>query len=352
MNAAYSSLGSLLEELRGLFPPALTGDSGWERLEALTERLPIYTTDARFGFEFDLCDASTTADFCAVVPPGSRTAAFYQDYPVETAPCLAGPGFGAFLTQQGDDPHSLLARTAATIILEYDLAHAAPGRHGPPGIFIVPRNPSERAARQVHDTIHDDPAGLVAALESAAGWEQGVVDMLQVERVWAAMAGAGIVAHAGVMPGRGQRAIRLIIQAVQNTNVAGMLERLQWNGDSSLAVSTLSDLAGLVKPQTGLSIDVTAQGVSPRLGLELFRPIEWYQTDRAGWKLLFDRLVEKEWCLQTRANGLAEWPGIEFFFGRDGVYKIRQTVNHIKLVIERGTVRVKGYAGMDVLRAS
>ena len=352
MNAAYSSLGSLLEELRSLFPPALTGDAGWERLEALTKRLPIYTTDARFGFEFDLCDARPTADFCAVVPPGSRTAAFYQDLPSETAPRLAGPGFGAFLTQQGNDPRSLLARTGATIILEYDLANTAPGRHEPPGIFIVPRNPSERPARQVNDTIHDDPADLVAALESAAGWGPGVVDMLETERVWAAMAGEGTVAHAGVMPGRGQGTIRLIMQGVRNANVAGMLERLQWNGDSSLAVSALSDLEGLVKPQAGLSIDVTAQGVSPRLGLELFRPIDWYQTDRAGWKLLFDRLVEKDWCLHTKADGLAEWPGVEFFFGRDGVYKVRQTVNHIKLVIERGTVTAKGYAGMDVVRTS
>ena len=345
-------MGSLLEDLRSLFPPALIGEPGWERLKALTTSLPVYTTDARFGFEFDLCDASPTADFCAVVPPGSRTAAFYQDHSAETAPGLAGPSFGAFLTQQGNDPYSLLARTGATIILEYDLARAAPGRHGPPGIFIVPRNTSEEAARRVHDTIHDDPTELVAALESAAGWGQGVVDMVHMERVWAAMEGGGTVAHAGVMPGRGQRAIRLIIQGVRNASVAGMLERLQWNGDSSLAVSALSDLEGLVKPQTGLSIDVTSEGVSPRLGLELFRPIEWYQTDRAGWSALFDRLVKNEWCLKARANGLAEWPGIEFFFGRDGMYKVRQTVNHFKLVIESGTFRVKGYAGMDVRRTS
>ena len=352
MSPAYSSLGCLLEELRSLFPPALIGDPGWERLEALTRHLPIYTTDARFGFEFDLCDANPTADFCAVVPPGSRTAAFYQDYSEETASGLAGPSFGPFLRQQGDDPHSLLTRTGASIILEYDLAHVPPGRHGSPGIFVVTRPSSQEAALHIHEAIHDDPAELVAALESAAGWGRGVVDMLQIERVWAAMAGAGIVAQAGVMPGRGQGTVRLIIQGVRSANVAGMLERLQWNGDSSLAVSALSDLAALVKPQTGLSIDVTAQGVSPRLGLELFRPVEWYQTDRAGWKLLFDRLVEKEWCLQTKANGLAEWPGIEFFFGRDGVYKVRQTVNHIKLVIEQGAVRVKGYAGMDVQRTS
>ena len=352
MNAAYSSLGSLLEELRNLFPPALIGDSGWERLEALTTRLPIYTTDARFGFEFDLCDANPTADFCAVVPVGSALASFYKGLSAEIAPGRAGPGFGAFLTQQGDDPNSLLARTGSAIILEYDLAHAAPGRHGPPGVFIVSRSLSERAPPHVHNTIHDDPAGLVAALESAAGWGPGFVDMLQMERVWAAMAGAGTVAHAGIMPGREQRAIRLIIQSVRNTNVAGVLERLGWEGEPSLADSALAGLAGLVRPSAGLSIDVTSQGVSPRLGLELFRPIERHQTDPAGWKLLCDRLVDKGWSLPAKAGGLAEWPGMDVLFGRDGAYQVRQTVNHIKLVIVGGVVSVKGYVAMDVLKTA
>ena len=352
IESAYSSLGSLLEETHGLFPTALIGDAGWERVKALTTRLPVCTIDTRFGFEFDLYDAATTADFAVVVTPGSETAAFYQDPIEETGPLLAGPAFRAFLTHQEGDPESLLARTRTAIILEYDLARAGPGRHGPPGIFIVPRNPSQQGDQPVHDTIHDDPAKLVAALESAAGWGADVVDMRQVERVWAATSGAGKVTHAGVMTGRARGQVRLLIQGVRNADAAGMLERLRWNGNPSLVVSALSDLAGLVLPQTGLSIDVSAQGVSPRVGLELFRPTEPHQTDRAGWRVLFDRLAEKTWCLPSKADGLAEWPGMEFFFGRDGVYKVRQTVNHIKLVIEGDAIHVKGYAAMDVSRTS
>ncbi len=352
IDAEYRSLYSLLEELRGLFPHALIGDAGWKRLEALTARLPVCMADARFGFEFDLCDASPMADFAAVVPPGSRTAAFYQELTEASAPDLAGPGLGTFLTKQEKDPRSLLNRTGASIILEYDLARATPGRHGPPGIFIVSRNPSDRDDPRNHEAIHDDPAGLVAALESAACWGTGVVDMRPVDEVWAAMAGSGMVIQAGVMPGRTTHAIRLIIQGVHRQQVAEVLKRLRWNGDIPRVVAALQDLAGLVKPQTGLSIDVTGQGVSPRLGLELFRPIEWHQTDPAGWKVLFDRLVEKGWCLAARVDGLAEWPGLEMFFGRDGVYKVRQTVNHVKLVIDRGVVHVKGYAAMDVMRTS
>lgn len=351
IDAEYRSLGNLLEELRGLVPHALIGDPGWKRLEALTARLPVCMADARFGFEFDLCDASPTADFAAVVPPGSRTAAFYQELTEESASDLAGPGLGAFLTKQGEDPDSLINCTGASVILEYDLAE--PHRVGsPPGIFIVSRVFPDREAQRIRAAIQDDPGRLVSALESAAGWGSGVVDMGQVERVWTAVAGSGTVAQAGVMQGRTTRAIRVIIQQVPNDDVAGLLERLHWDGDPSLAVSTLSDLAGLVKPLTGLSIDITERGVSSRLGLEFFRPVERHQLDRAGSKALLERLVEKAWCLPAKADGLAEWPGIEMFFGRDGVYKVRQTVNHIKLVVDQGTVHAKGYAAMDVLRTS
>ena len=338
-----------MEELRSLFPPALIGDSGWERVQALTTRLPIYTTESRFGFEFDLCDPSPTADFAVFLAPRSRLAAFYEQQTEETAPGLIGPGFGPFLREQGRDPQSLFTRTGAGVILEYDLATPSPGQHSPPGIFIVTLDaPEQQQAR-----LHDEPTALVAALESAAGWGRGVVDIRQVDRVRAAVADAGIVAQAGVMPGRDLRAIRLIIQGVGNANVADMLKRLQWNGDPSLAVSALSDLTGLVKPQTGLSIDVTSQGVSsapwPRA----------VSSDSSGTKRI---APDGNFCStgswrrsgagRPRPNGLAEWPGIEIVFGRDGVYKVRQTVNHIKLVIDRGAVRVKGYAAMDMLRTA
>ena len=78
MDAEYCSLGSLLNDMHILFPPALIGDSGWRRVQALTNRLPVYTSCCRFGFEFDLCDANTVADFCAVGPAGSAHASFYK----------------------------------------------------------------------------------------------------------------------------------------------------------------------------------------------------------------------------------------------------------------------------------
>lgn len=337
---AYDSLGSLLEEFRSLFPAALIDDSGWERVEALTTRLPAYTADSRFGFEFDLGNTIAAADFCAMVPPGSRLAAFYE----ESAFGLAGPGFGAFLVQQREDRQSFLARTGATIILEYDLAGSPPGQHGPPGVFVTNRDTPEGPA--IH--IHNEPAGLIAALESAAGWERGAIDRVQMYRVWAAVAATGKVKHAAVMPGRASRAVRLIIPGVGHGDIAGVLERLQWTGDPRLVASALADLAGLVSPLAGISIDVAPLGVSPRLGLELTCPVEQPGTSPVQWKALTNRLADNQWCLPAKADGLIAWPGIEMVFGEGGLYKVVQTINHIKLVIDHGTVGVKGYGAIDL----
>ena len=348
LSGAYCSLGSLLADMRVLLPDPLVGDAGWERVQALARRLPFYTIDTRFGFEFDLCDSDSVADFSVLVAPGSRLAAFYEQQAEEVASGLAGPGLGRFLRRQGRDPQSLLSRTGAAVILEYDLAAHPPGEHGSPGVFIMTPGAADRHGAM----LHNDPAALVAALESAAGWERGAVDARQLESVWAVAEDSGLVVQAGVMPGRPLRAVRLIIQGVGHADVTGMLERLQWSGDLSLAASALSDLDGLVRPRAGLSIDLTSRGVSPRLGLELYRPAEWYQTDRAGWQSLMDRLVSNRWCLPAKAGALGEWPRIETFFGRDAVYGVRQVINHIKLVIDGDEVGVKGYAAMGLQQRS
>ena len=348
MIGAYGSLGDLLEEMRVLLPAPLIGDSGWERVRVLAKRLPFYVIDTRFGFEFDLCDSSSVADFSVLLVPGSRLATFYERQTEKAEPGLAGPDLGRFLRRQDRDPKSLLSRTGAGVILEYDLAAHPPGEHGSPGVFIVAGGTSD----QRRAMLHDDPAALVAALESVAGWEPGTVDRCRLERVWAAAEGSGLVMQAGVMPERAPRAIRLIIQGVDSADIAGVLERLHWGGDPRLVASALSDLEGLVRPRTGLSVDLTSQGVSARLGLELFRPVELHRTDPAGWQSLMERLVSNRWCLQARAGALGEWPRIETFFGADAVYRVRQVINHIKLVIDGGSVGVKGYAAMNVQRTS
>ena len=356
MSAEYSSFGSLLEDLRSLFPDALLGGSGWERLQPLTNRLPVCAADSRFGFEFHLCDPNPTADFFVISALHTRLAEFYRRLSEETAAGLVGADFTAFLDEQARYPDSFLTRTGKGIILEYDLSRSPPGKYGVPGIFIVTGGYPEADPVE----LYEDPAALVAALRSVAGWDPDIAESRHVERACAALADCGVyVSHAGVMPGRAGRAIRLVALGVDGAKVVEGLRRVQWPGDPSQAMAMLSEFAGLVSPRCGLGISITPEGVLPRLDLELSRKRkqgspkhELFRLDRLGWKLPIDRLEQRGWCLSAKADGLREWPRLDMLFGWDGMYQVRQIINHFKVVIDRGTVYSKAYVGMDVRRTS
>lgn len=354
MNAEYSSFGSLLEDLRSLFPAALLGGSGWERLQPLTNLMPVCAADSRFGFEFHLCDPTPAADFFMISSPRTRFAEFCRGLTGETAAGLSGTAFRAYLDDQARHPDSFLTRTGKGIILEYDLSTSPPGRYGLPGIFIVPSGRPEPDPVE----LYEDPAALVAALRSVAGWEPDLAESRHVERVCAALADCGVyVSHAGVMPGRAERAIRLVALGVDGDRIAEGLQRVQWPGDPSHALAIFSEFAGLVSPRCGLGVSVTPEGVLPRFDLEFTRKRaegshkrESFRLDRPGWKLPIDRLEERGWCLSAKAEALREWPRLDMFFGQDGMYQVRQTINHFKVVMDRGAVYSKAYVGMDVRR--
>ncbi len=354
MNAAYCSLGVLLEEVRSLFPSALIGDSGWERLYPLTRQLPLCVADHRFGFEFNLCDPDPTADFFVIASPDTRLADFYRRLDPCVEPALIGNGFAAFLAEHcRAGPDSFLVRANKGIMLEYDLATAPPGEHSVPGIFISTRGQLERDIAN----LQEDTDALVETLRSAAGWEPDAGETRQVRQSCAALAALGIgIGHAGVMPGRAERKVRLVARSVESVLVPGALEQVKWPGDPSRPAAILAAFSGVVYPRVWIDIDVSSSGVLPSVGLEFTRMLqgtrleESFRLDPAGWKLLIDRLEEKGWCLPAKAEGLRNWSRLEVFFGRDGMYQIRQTINHVKVVIDPEMVFAKAYVGVDVRR--
>jgi len=346
---AHGAFGGFLAELRSLFPPALVDDAGWERLLALARRLPIYVTDNRFGFEFDLCDPNPAADFCVVPSPGSRLAEFYVRQG-EVAPRESPQAaLGAFLAEQSSNPGALLAQGEGGVILEYDLAGISSDQPAPPGIFIVPRDVPESSRQR---ELYGDPELLAAGLWAVAGWTPDEAILRQMQRIYSLLHPTAGVSQAGILPGRPQRAIRLIIGTETGAGAIEMLERLGWSGSPADVTAVCESLAGLTSQTVSLSIDVTAQGISPRLGLEFFRPAAWHELDRAGWGRLIDRLEERSWCLPEKARGLKAWPRVEQVFDANGVYRVQQSINHVKVVVDRGTIAAKAYAGTIVLQAA
>ena len=294
------SFGGVLGGIKGLFPPALLSGVGLERLLAVAERLPLCVIDHPFGFEFALGSDAADADFCVISAPGSSLAEHYIRAGAAAPSDSAAAALGACLARNARDPASFLAGRDGSIILEYDVPVRCGEEAPPPGIFFVPRDASVAAARK----LLDDAADAVAALWAAAGLRADPAELRQVERVHEVLSDAGLVVQAGVLPGRPQRAVRLVVHRIDTAELPGLLDRLRWPGSAAAALSVTEATSDLTSPGAVLSLDVSASGISPRLGLELFRPVQQYRIDRTGWRPLIERLTDSEWCLPAKAEGL------------------------------------------------
>ena len=339
----------ILAGCRSLFPPELLDPGGWKRLLDRAERLPRCVADAAFGFEFHLAEPAADADFFVVVLPGSDLSRHYVAEGARAEPGsppaarAAAAALAAGLREQAGNPDSYLARAVSSVMLEYDLAGLAPDRAPPaPGVFLAPR-PAASGPR-----AHRDPAALLAALAALVGWD-GHEEMLgAVERIYAALPERGFVFQAGALPARSPRAFRIVVAGVRKEEVPALLERAEWPGPTGEAADVLASVDGLVS-HGFVSLDVTARGPGPRLGLELYLATQWFEADRRGWRPLIARIEERGWCLPAKAEGLRRWPGVEGMLGGGEVHRVRQGINHVKVVLERGARTVaKAYAGMSV----
>ena len=337
---------SVLAGCRVLFPPALIDAAGWERLLARAELLPRSVADAFFGFEFHLGQARRYADLFVVVLPGSYLAHHYICAGERAEPGSAAAALAAGLRQQLGDASSYLARSVAGMVLEYDLADAVRRPPTPPGIFLTPSRGAPAAREGFHE--HRDAAGLLAALATVAGWSGHERFIRMVEHIFRALPDTGYLFQAGALPARAPQAFRILLKGIAPAQVPALLERLAWPGPVDAAAAVLDAMDHLLA-YIAVSIDVTAAGLGPRLGLELYRPPKWFAGDRTGWLPFITRLEERGWCLSAKAAGLRDWPRSERLFGAEGISVVRQGINHVKIVVERDAAPVaKAYAGMAV----
>ena len=349
----------VLEGCRPLFPPELVGDGGWERLLDRARRLPRSVSDTPFGFEFHLGKPSPDADLSVAAPSGSdQSRHFIREgaraergaspaAKADAAARTAAAALAAGLREQAGNPDSYLARAVSHFVLEYDLVGLAPGRPPPPpGIFLAPRRDAPGSRDGFFE--HRNPAGVLPALAAAVGWN-GHEEMLgTVERIYAALPEGGHVFQAGAFPARSPKAFRIVVAGVGIEEVPALLERVEWPGPTDEAAEVLASMGGLVD-HVAVSIDARAGGTGPRLGLELYRPRNWSIADHTGWRALIARLVECGWCLPEKAEGLRRWPGVEGLIGGGELHLVRQGINHVKVVVERGArTEAKAYAGMEV----
>lgn len=339
-----------------MFPAVLLGGSGFERLLAVAEPVPLCVIDHPFGFEFKLGRDEAEADFCVVAAPGSALAAHYVREGAAAPPGSPAAGLRDCLDPGAGGPAgAFLARGEGGVILEYDVPAALatpsddprrPCFGAPPGIFFVPRG----GGREDAGRLFADSRETAAAVWAAAGWSAGAAELRRFERVFEILSGAGLIAQAGVLPGRPFRAVRLVAHHIDVEEAPRLLERLRWPGSVDTVVSVLAETSGLVQAGAAFSLDVSADGVSPRLGIEMFRREDDGGGPVAGWRPVVDRLVEKGWCAPVKAGGLRAWSGAAPVFGPGGVFRVFRRLNHLKAVVSEGRVAAKAYAAMTVRR--
>ena len=347
VEAEVETFRHILVRLRDLIPRSLLDGPAWDRLLDRTGDLPINA--ARFfGLEFRLGDPVPAADFIVRVPPRSPLADHYIRRGEAAEPSSAAASLGRYLTELRVGRSGRLFDLA----LEYDIAEVPQGHHPPPGVFLkLP--PAAKAQGVVQ------PDTVTAALAAAVGWAGDAGERRVVERVFNALPPGGRVGFLGALPSRQVRAIRVMVEDIEESNVPAFLQQLGWPGPANAAVALFSDLRDVVSLHDfQIAIDVTAQGVLPHIGLEMKCPFidpggrgAWTKTTRRDWLPFVTRLEEQGWALPEKAHGLLSYFGKEIFMdGMGELYLAYRGINHIKLSIRDGDVSAKAYAGLSLSR--
>ena len=339
---------NIVSELRPFVPRSLIDGHGWERILDRVGGLPGWAVAAGLGFEFRLVgDAS--ADLAVSVGPGSPLLEYYMARGEAAQPGSAACSLGRFFRQvTGSEGASALPLSGwfEGAMLEYDVVGAMPGRPADPGLFV----------RLVHDRPDrptlPPPRALAASLADAVGWSEDEDEIRAVENVFSALPPEGRIGQIGAMPGRGLRAVRLIVDGVAAENTPDLLGRLGWPGRAVDAMAVLDEMSD-VAPHFRLSLDVSVDGLSPRLGLEFYPLTEdgkdvdhWLTTGRGAWRPIVQRLEALGLCQPDKARGLLDFPGLDKLFGEAGVFILYRGINHVKISIEAGAVSTKAYAGL------
>lgn len=344
-------VGKRLEEIRTFIPRELIGDSEWGRLLGRVGGLPAEGVASSCGFEFRLDAASPAADFFVVIRPGGKPLARHYirqgmaDGADATAAALARylvrmePGTGRSRSDSVADWNNGMT-------LEYDVAEVV--GDPAPGVFLRLRLTHSPERKSPH---HCHPRTAAAGIAAAVGWEPDEEEQRAVEKAFGALPAGSEVAHIGGLPGRRPRAVRLLVQRIARTEVPEFLERAQWPGAVDDVVMVLDDFGELYR-RFRLSVDVSARGTAPRLGVEMFvgdnwdREDDWLKTDIGQWRPMVQRLEAHGWCLPEKARGLLAWPRLRQLYGAKGVHLLYMGINHVKLLIEHGAIRAKAYTGL------
>ena len=345
---AARAFGAILTALARVISPALIDEAGWRRLRCAVRGLPV-DPGVGFGFELRLGDPAAASDIYLAVPRTTRLAEHYVRRGARAAPGSAAAHLGAHLA--GIDTG---ARWADEMGVEFDVDRGTTGT--PTGLFVRIR--SDAADAGVAGIL---PARTVGEwIAGAAGWRLAREEQAALERTFDALAAAGsAVDCVGVMPGRAGRAFRVVSRTLAPAAVPPVLERLGWRGPRGEIAAFLSATEGMFGPLR-LALAVTAAGVAPPVGLELFQgePGTLRHAGAGGWGPFLARLCAAGLCRPEKMDALAAWPEREFVFCGSDTFGVLNSLHHVKVsfgsdpgaAVEAKAYPAAGYRTFDTIR--
>ena len=349
------NFGDVFPRLRRFIPSPLLDGPWWDRLLERVGELPSWLTLNYAAFEFRLGDPAPAADYFVSVAPGRPSMEYYVHLGEASKPDTAEAALGRVYARMNDaksPSESSLAGWFRASMLEYDIAEIPLSQSPAPGVFLALQSQSE---------LDEDIAGLrtpchlADTIASAVGWDEDEEERRAVERAFAALPRTGVVDQIGAVGQRKPRSVRLIVDGVKSRNVPAFLKRLKWKGPIRNVMNILDEMRDMT-PIFRLALDVTSNGVGPRLGLEMYRPRKpsnldyWLTSGRNAWRPVVNYLEEMKWCLPSKGNGLRAFPGIERLFEENGMSILYKGINHFKLTIEDDAVEAKAYAALAYFR--
>lgn len=321
---AASAFGAILDALSREISTALIDGAGWARLRDAVGDLPV-DPGSGFGFELRLADAAAGSDFYIALPRGSSLG----DYYIRLGEC-APPGSPTAVLGNRLAAIETEASWSDLLCVEFDAASGSPG--APPGLFARIRSDLPKKGA----TGSPDAPSIANWLAGAVGWRLAECEGRALTRAFDAVAAAeSSVDCLGIMPGRTQREFKVNSRAMKSERALVALEGLGWTGPAGEVAAFLARFDGLFR-SLRLAIGITAGGVSPRIGLELFQgePGSLSQPGVGGWPPFLAALCDDGLCLPRKMDGLLAWPGRELVFrGRD-TFGVLTGIGHVKVSFE------------------
>ena len=339
----------VLTALRGQIPQSLLAGQGWDRLLERVGDLPAAAASSLCGFEFRLDEPAPAADFSGPVSGGGgQVARHYIARGEAAAPASVEAWLAAHLKDSSAADHWL-----ESVLPAYDIIGRPPGRPEPPVIYLRLLPGSERGG------IAAGPAAIARTIAEACACGESEPERRALAWALGALPAGAKLAYVAATPGRAPRSVRLLAADIGAHEVEPVLERLRWPGSISAVdrlLAGMSDLCGRFL----LLFDVNEDGALPRLGFEMHALREnvtnyralfaaWLISSKNDWKPVIRRLVDRDWCLPAKAEGLLAWPRLRTVFGEAGAFQLYMGINHVKLSVEEDRVRAKAYGGLRLL---